>query len=262
MATRILVAENYNLLRQGIVRLLSNDHELEVVGEATSGFEAITKTQSLRPDVVLLALDLPGLDGIPAPRLIRRETPTVQVILFSTAETPDPNIVEMVQAGARGFITSGADAFNVVRYVKRVVAGHVALCEDLTGKLIDSLARGTHLRAAANETPEASLTQREKEVLQLVCHGTPNKEIAATLFVSENTVRAHVRSLMQKLNADNRTQLAIYAMRHGFGLNADGRAVRPAQAQPARLASAASLDRTIRRAAPSFVAAAISPNAA
>lgn len=222
MVTTVLVAEHYTLIRQGLVRVLRADTRLNVVGEAENGLDAVTKVQNLRPDVVLMNVALPGVDGIAATRRIRRETPETQVILLSMAVNEEPDILEMVSAGARGFVTLDADASRVVRYIEQVVAGKTGISEELTGKLLESLARGTHLR---NTSGDNDMSRRERDVLRLIAEGASNKEIASALFVSENTVRAHVRNLMHKIGADNRTQLAIYAVRNGIGPEVRGRSL-------------------------------------
>ena len=221
MTTKVLVVDDHTLVRQGIVRLLSSDKSLEVVGEASNGFEALEKCKELHPEVVLMDLYMPGLDGISVTRLIKREMPEVQVVLI-TASPEEEDIVEAVQAGARGYIPKTTDGATMIRQLKQAVLGGVALSEDMTTKLVTALAHKTNGFNTPGANSYALLTQREKEALALISQGKTNKEIAESLVVSVNTVRAHVRSLMQKLNLDNRTQLAIYGLRQGFGVDADG----------------------------------------
>ena len=216
MAIRILVVEDHTLVRQAIVNLLADDELLEVVGEASDGFDAVTKALELRPDVILMDLYMPGMDGIAATRLIKGELPSAQVILL-TVSTEEDDVFQAVQAGARGYILKKADAPSLIQQIKQVISGKVALSEHMISKLLRRLVRNTQ----ATLTPELQqpLTQRQKEVLELICVGMTNKEISAALFISENTVRIHVRNLMQKLDLYNRTQLAAYGARVGFGLN-------------------------------------------
>jgi len=215
MAIRMLVVEDHTLVRQAIVNLLVDDETLQVVGEASDGFDAVTKARELQPDVILMDLYMPGIDGIAATRLVKRELPNAQVILL-TISTEEDDILKAVQAGARGYILKNADAATLIQQIKQVISGGVALSEDTIGKLLNGLVKNTH---TSPETDlQQPLTHREKEVLELISHGMTNKEISAALFISQNTVRAHVRSLMQKLNLDNRTQLAVYGIREGFGL--------------------------------------------
>lgn len=216
MGIRMLVVDDHNLVRQAIVNLLVDDDLIEVVGEASNGSYAVTKAREIRPDVVLMDLYMPGMDGIAATRLIKRELPDTQVILLTVSNEED-DIIKAVQAGARGYILKNSDAASVIQQIKQVISGKVALSEILVGKLLSGLARNDHTTASA-DAPQP-ITPREREVLELISQGTTNKEISTALIISENTVRAHVRSLMQKLNLYNRTQLAVYGVREGgFGL--------------------------------------------
>lgn len=217
MTIRMLVVEDHTLVRQAIVNLLVDDETIQVVGEASNGFDAVTKARELQPDVILMDLYMPGIDGIAATRLVKRELPNSQVILL-TISTEEDDILKAVQAGARGYILKNADAATLIQQIKQVISGGVALSEDMISKLLTGLVKNTH--TPTEPDLQQPLTQREKEVLELISHGMTNKEISAALFISQNTVRAHVRSLMQKLNLDNRTQLAVYGIREGFGLEA------------------------------------------
>ncbi len=212
MSVRILVVAEHTLVREAIIKLLEEEAETEVVGEASSGPEALIKVRSLSPQVTIMDLSMSGMDGIEATRLIKAESSETQIILVG-GEADQDTIVEAVRAGARGYITKNTDGAALMDQIKRAKSGGVALSDDMTAKLIDALSR----EKSSNGSSSGNLSAREKEVLGLLCQGATNKEIASTLFVSENTVRAHVRSLMQKLDADNRTQLAIYAMNHGIG---------------------------------------------
>jgi two-component system NarL family response regulator len=241
MRIRLLVAQNSTLLRQGLIRLLSGDRDIEVIGEASNGVEALQKTKEIRPDAVLLDRNLPGLDGIAATRLITREVPGTKVVLLSFADGgEDQSVLEAVRAGARGYVTQATSAANLIQHIKQVVAGGVALSDEITSKLLDSLARDLDVIDGSRSEPDALLTSRERAVLNLICQGAPNKEIASTLFISENTVRAHVRSLMQKMKADNRTRLAIQAVKYGYGLQTEE--------QPARQTGLSPIEAALRGA--------------
>lgn len=212
MSVRIMVVAEHTLVREAFVKLLGSDSDTEVVGEAANGPEALSMTRTLHPHVVLMDLSMASMNGIEATRLIKRESPDTQVILVG-GSADEESIVEAVRAGARGYITKNTDGAALMDQIRRARSGGVALSDDMTAKLIDALSR----EKPANGQSNGNLSAREKDVLALLCQGSTNKEIASALFVSENTVRAHVRSLMQKLDADNRTQLAIYAMQHGIG---------------------------------------------
>ena len=217
MSIKLLVADDHTLVRQGLVKLLGKDSGLEVVGEADVGFEAISAAQRLQPDAVLMDIDMPNLDGISATRSIVERHPDVQVIIV-TDELDESYVLGAVKAGARGFILKSATAASLCEQIKEVVAGGVAFSAEMTSKLIAGLTQPESSSGILKFTPDADLTAREKDVLDLIAQGLPNKTIAVKLFVSENTVRSHVRNLMQKLEMDNRTQLAVYALPQGYGL--------------------------------------------
>lgn len=215
---KVLVADDHTLVRQGIVRLLTSDKDIAVVGEASNGFDALEAARRLKPDVVLTDIYMPGLDGLAFTRLLKNEMPSVQVVLV-TASPKEEDIVEAVQAGARGYIPKNTDAATMVKQIKQAATGGVALSEDVTTKLVTALSHPKSGRHGVGEiTPYAPLSSREKDVLELIAQGKSNKEIADALVVSINTIRAHSRSLMRKLDVDSCTQLAIYGLREGFGL--------------------------------------------
>jgi DNA-binding NarL/FixJ family response regulator len=214
----VLVVDDHTLVRQGITRLLSADNGINVVGEASNGFDALEKARQLKPNVVLADIYMPGLDGLSFTRLLKSEMPEVQVVIV-TASLTEEDIVEGVRSGARGYIPKNTDAANMIKQVKQAATGGVALTEDVTTKLVTALAQKVERRSSGDATLYAPLSEREKDVLEFIAQGKSNKEIATQLVVSVNTIRAHVRSLMQKLNVENRTQLAIYGLREGFGLH-------------------------------------------
>lgn len=218
MPIKLLVADDHTLVRQGIVKLLSTDKDIEVVGESSDGFDVVAKCQELQPDAILMDMYMPSMDGVAATRLIAQKHPNVQVIVL-TASTDDDDVLQAVQAGARGYILKNSSVANLFAQIKEVLNGGVAFSAEMTSKLVAGLSREPAVSMSSTPRPTSALTPREEEVLDLVSQGKTNKEIANALFVSENTVRAHIRSLMQKLEMDNRTQLAVYGLREGFGLH-------------------------------------------
>ena len=218
MTTRVLVVDDHVLVRQGIVRLLQDEADIEVVGEASNGFEAVNKAVDLEADLVLMDLYMSGLDGVAATRLIKRQLPNVEVIIVTASDEED-DLLEAIQAGARGYVIKSVDISDLVQQIRQVIIGGVGMTAELTTKLVTGLARKGSKSLNADLTKRDSLTGREKEVLGLIAQGATNKEIAASLTISENTVRAHVRTLMQKLNLDNRTQLAVYGVHEGLTVN-------------------------------------------
>lgn len=214
MAGRILVVDDHTLVRQSLCKLLTSEG-FEVVGEAGNGFDAVDLARQLLPDVVLVDLYLPRLDGVATTKLIKREMPQIEVVLLTASENVD-HIVEAVQAGACGYVFKSADSLTLFRQLKQVLAGGVGMSEDITVKLIKNLAHASQTRRNPGNDSYTTLTPREREVLALIAQGHSNKAIGAELCVSSNTVRAHVRCLMQKLSLDNRTQLAVYGLREGL----------------------------------------------
>ncbi len=215
MTARLLVVDDHTLVRQGIVKLLAAQDDLEVVGEAANGFEAVTKARELNVDAVLMDLYMPGLDGVAATRLIKGELPNAEVIVLTASDDED-DLFEAIQAAARGDILKSIDNEAFIRQLQQVLTGSVGMAEDLTTKLVTGLARRGSGTLGSNRTEQETITAREKEVLGEIAKGATNKDIAATLYISENTVRAHVRTLMQKLHMENRTQLAVYGVHEGY----------------------------------------------
>lgn len=216
MTIRLLIVDDHRLVRDGLMKLLQSVSGFEVVGEAGDGFEAVDKAAKLAPCIVLMDISLPGLSGLEATRLIKRDLPSVEVIALSASESED-DILGAVRAGAKGYILKDANPSAVFSQIRQVAAGGVALSEEMAAKLVAGLYQRPAPLTQNGEGPYAPLTERELKVLELVAQGMANKEIAGILCISENTARAHVRSLMQKLGVDNRTQLAVYSIRQGIG---------------------------------------------
>lgn len=224
MVTRLLLVDDHALVREGVAKLLSDHKEFEVVGETNNGFDAVTMARDLEVNVVIMDMYMPGIDGVSTTRLIKRDLPDVEVIML-TASDDDSDLLEAIQAGARGFVLKQADLKTLVEQLKQVLSGQVGMSADLTTKLVTGIAQ-RNARGVSSDADEVEpLTEREKDVLALISQGSTNKEIAGDLFISENTVRAHVRSLMQKLHRENRTQLAVYGVHHGYTIA--GRAKTP-----------------------------------
>lgn len=225
MTIKLIIVDDHTMVRQGISKVLTGDNELELVAEAEDAETAISLVRDQAPDIVLMDIYMPGMDGLAATRVIVQDFPDSRVI-FLTASSDEDDILEAARAGARGYALKSTSATNLIRQIKHVAGGGVAFSAEMTSKLVAGLASNKPSPAFRMET--SPLTQREKEVLHLISQGQTNKSIAGSLVVSENTIRAHVRSLMQKLNMDNRTQLAIYGLREGFG--DDQRQLNPAAA--------------------------------
>jgi two-component system, NarL family, response regulator LiaR len=206
MATRVLITDDHGVVRQGLRMFLSLDPDFEVVGEASNGEEALAMARDLGPDVVLMDLLMPVMDGISATEKIRAELPEVEVIAL-TSVLEDASVTGAVRAGAIGYLLKDTDSEELSRAIKAAAAGRVHLAPEAAARLMREV--------RAPESPEA-LTDREAEVLRLLARGKANKQIASSLYVSEKTVKAHVSSILMKLGVQSRTQAALYAVRTGL----------------------------------------------
>jgi two-component system, NarL family, response regulator LiaR len=206
MATRVLITDDHGVVRQGLRMFLSLDPDFEVVGEASNGEEALAMARDLGPDVVLMDLLMPVMDGISATEKIRAELPEVEVIAL-TSVLEDASVTGAVRAGAIGYLLKDTDSEELSRAIKAAAEGRVHLAPEAAARLMREV--------RAPESPEA-LTGREAEVLRLLARGKANKQIASSLYVSEKTVKAHVSSILMKLGVQSRTQAALYAVRSGL----------------------------------------------
>lgn len=217
---RILFADDRSLFRRAIAQLVDEQDDLEVVGEAENGLEAVEKARALQPDVVVMDIEMPVMDGVQATRLIREQVPNAKVVMLTVSEDDD-HLFEAIRHGAQGYLLKNLrpeELFSMVRAAMRNEAPlSPAVAKRLLGQIRDGVAlAGTPAPAA--ETPE--LTRRELEVLQLVADGLSNKEIAARLFITEGTVKNHIHNALEKLQLENRTQAAAYVVRRGLGHSA------------------------------------------
>jgi NarL family two-component system response regulator LiaR len=206
MATRVLITDDHGVVRQGLRMFLSLDPDFEVVGEASNGEEALAMARNLGPDVVLMDLLMPVMDGISATEKIRAELPDVEVIAL-TSVLEDASVTGAVRAGAIGYLLKDTDSEELIRAIKAAAEGRVHLAPEAAARLMREV--------RAPDSPEA-LTDREAEVLRLLARGKANKQIASSLYVSEKTVKAHVSSILMKLGVQSRTQAALYAVRAGL----------------------------------------------
>lgn len=202
---RILLADDHPVVRDGLAAMLGTQPDFAVVGEAGTGAEAVAEAARLRPDVVLMDLEMPALDGIEAIRQLRAHDPAVQVVVLTAFDT-DERIVGALQAGAQGYLLKGAPRAEIFAAIRTVHAGGALIPPVVASKLLRQV--------RATEHPDA-LTPRETEVLRLVAAGHPNKDIAQRLSISERTVKFHVSSLLAKLGVKNRTQAARLARERG-----------------------------------------------
>ena len=206
MPIRILIADDHGVVRQGLRMFLTLDPELEVVGEAADGAEAVRVARELRPDVVLMDLLMPQMDGIAATAAVRQEVPETEVLAL-TSVLEDASVVGAIRAGAIGYLLKDTHADELCRAIKAAAAGQVQLSPQAAARLMREV--------RAPDSPEA-LTERETEVLRLLARGQANKEIARDLQIGEQTVKTHVSNILAKLGVQSRTQAALYAARIGL----------------------------------------------
>ena len=206
MTIRVLIADDHSVVRQGLRMFLGLDPELEVVGEATNGDEAVHLARQLRPDVVLMDLIMPGMNGIAATEVIRGELPATEVLAL-TSVLEDALVVGAVRAGAIGYLLKDLQGDELCRAIKAAAAGQVQLSPQAAERLMQEI--------RAPERPKA-LTERENEVLGLLAQGLSNKEIAHRLSLGEKTVKTYVSNILAKLGVQSRTQAALSAVRLGL----------------------------------------------
>lgn len=206
MPIRILIADDHSVVRQGLKMFLALDPELEVIGEAENGAEAVRLAGELQPDVVLMDLLMPVMDGITAIENIRATLPDIEVLAV-TSVLEDTAVIRAIRAGAIGYMLKDTQADELCRAIKAAAAGQVQLSPEAASRLLREV--------RAPESPEA-LTDRETDVLRLLARGLANKEIAQELSIGEKTVKTHVSHILSKLGVSSRTQAALYAARVGL----------------------------------------------
>jgi DNA-binding NarL/FixJ family response regulator len=210
----VLIADDDDLVRAGLVELLSNDPAIEIVGHAATGREAIERTRRLDPDVVLMDVRMPDLDGIAATRELTRAASRASILILTTFEQDD-YVFGALRAGASGFLLKRARPEELIAAVHTIAAGDSLLSPSITRRVIDRMAQQPTPELAARAKID-ELTRREREVLELVARGLSNREIAAELVVEEATVRSHIRRILMKLGLRDRVQIVIFAYETGI----------------------------------------------
>src|SRR5947207_2400343 len=206
MTIRLLLVDDHSVVRKGLRLFLKYDPELEVVGEAADGAEALSLARELKPDVVLMDLLMPVMDGIAATAAIRRELPETEVLAL-TSVLEDASVVGAVRAGAIGYLLKDTQAEALCQAIKAAAAGQVQLTPKAAARLMQAL--------SSPDSPEA-LTERETDVLRLLAQGYSNKQIARSLNNTEKTIKTHVSRILSKLGVQSRTQATLYAIRTGL----------------------------------------------
>ncbi|NSC20922.1 response regulator transcription factor [Streptomyces albus subsp. chlorinus] len=205
---RVLLVDDHQVVRRGLRTFLEVQDDIEVVGEASDGDEGVARTEELRPDVVLMDVKMPGTDGVEALRTLRERGNPARVLIV-TSFTEQRTVVPALRAGAAGYVYKDVDPDALAGAIRSVHAGHVLLQPEVAGALLSEDHGGGTGRGPA-------LTEREREVLGLIADGRSNREIARALVLSEKTVKTHVSNILMKLDLSDRTQAALWAVRHGM----------------------------------------------
>jgi two-component system NarL family response regulator len=209
---RVLIADDQALFRRGLYVVLGTEDGIEVVAEAENGEEAIDKARELAPDVVLMDVRMPKVNGIESARTIRAEVPTTKILMLTVSDEED-DLYEAIKAGANGYLLKEISVEEVAEAIRAVVQGQSLISPSMASKLLNEFNALVKRAEEKQQFPAPALTAREVEVLRLVAKGMSNREIADELYISENTVKNHVRNILEKLHLHNRMEAVIYAVR-------------------------------------------------
>lgn len=206
----VLLVDDHPLFRRGVFAVLSADKRIRVVGEASNGKEGVASARELDPDVILMDIQMPEMTGLEATVVLQKEMPRCKILMLTISEK-DEDLFNAVKFGARGYLLKEVDPAEIIAAVLQVASGEVRLTTSMATKLL-----GEFKSRGEKKGGEQALSPREGEVLQYVARGHTNKEIAGTLFISENTVKVHLRNILDKLHMKNRAEAATYAAKMGL----------------------------------------------
>lgn len=209
MKIRLILADDHHIVRKGLVLFLGTHKDLEIIGEAENGLIAIELAKTLNPDIILMDLSMPILDGIEATKAILAENPEAKIMILTSFSDKD-HVIPALEAGASGYQFKDSDPDQLVTAIRSLYQGEKQLDPKVTSSLL------TYLQGQKEHSPIQVLTKREKEVLKEITLGKSNKEIAAALFITEKTVKTHISNILSKLCLQDRTQAALYAVRNGL----------------------------------------------
>lgn len=218
--TRLLICDDHAMFRQGLRSILETEDDLRIIGEAATGREAVRHALETEPDVVLMDIQMPELDGVAATKAILAENPRIRVIVL-TMYRQDRYVFEAIKAGAMGYLLKDAGAGDLIAAIRRVAAGETLLNAEMAASILEEF-RATERLPAHPEHRISELTEREEEILRHLAQGASNQEIAESLDVSEKTIRNRLSEIFSKLRLNNRTQAALYALREGIASLQDG----------------------------------------
>ncbi len=209
---KILIADDHRLFREGLARVLNDEPEMTVVASASNGEEAIARAAEARPNVILMDLNMPGVDGVEATRRLRVTQPQAHVLMLTVSEQ-EQHLFAAVRAGARGYLLKSMASDDLADAIRRVNAGEAIIAPGMAVKLLDEFA-ALSTSTQWHESGGEDLSPRERDVLRFVAQGLSNKEIGVALSLSPHTIKAHLRSILDKLHLRNRAEVAVWATRH------------------------------------------------
>lgn len=208
MSIRILIVDDHHVVRKGLLFFFRTQSDLEIVGEATNGKEAVKLADSLKPDIILMDLVMPEMDGIEATKIIKQDHPEIKIMMLTSFSDQD-HVIPALEAGASGFQLKDIQPDELVTSLKKIMSGENQLHPKATSHLVNNVSKGKLNKGSLEE-----LTKRELDVLKEIAKGKSNKEIASSLFITEKTVKTHVSNVLAKLELSDRTQAALYAVKH------------------------------------------------
>ena len=211
---RILLIDDHSLFRSGLRSIMQIHDEFKIVGEAENGLEGIKRAKQLKPDLVLLDLHMPGMNGLEVLRILTEDMPEVQVLMLTVSEDAE-DLLQALQNGARGYLLKNIDIDFLLDAIKRAMRGESVMSDQMATKLADAI-RTPSPKATTVSPEKARLTPRERQIIGLLAQGESNKSIARLLDLSESTVKIHVQGILRKLQLNSRVQAAVYAVEHGL----------------------------------------------
>jgi DNA-binding NarL/FixJ family response regulator len=209
---RVVICDDHALFRRGLEMVLENEPDIEVVGEATDGIQAVEKAQELMPDVILMDVRMPKRSGIEATQQIKELLPHVKILVLTISDE-EADLYDSIKAGAAGYLLKEISTDEVADAIRSVWAGHSRISPAMASKLLTEFQAMTKRADDRQQMPPPRLTERELEVLRLVAKGLNNRDIAKNLYISENTVKNHIRNILEKLQLHSRMEAVIYAVR-------------------------------------------------
>lgn len=213
--TRVMLVDDHALFREGLSGIIESQPDMQVVGEAEEGLEALVIARELHPDLVLMDIQMPGCDGLEAARQINRELPDT-IIVMLTVQSDEEKLFEAIKNGAKGYLLKNISSNEMLDLLRGVMRGEAAISPTMAGQMLDEFRRLSQLDQGERDEPNVDLTQREQEVLGLVAQGMSDKQIAEELSISIHTVKSHLRNILSKLQVNSRREAARIAKSKGL----------------------------------------------